>query len=131
LLEDSTLCELAEQVVPAEGSGVDNAQVTGLLSTVRASNSYNVLRAMTQKQHEKARKEGDRGQRRADFYSRLFHALKQVETLANDRARADCTATSSTAEQKKHRQRWADRFALVLMTHVAAEHRWRWRRDDP
>lgn len=87
ILEDTTLYRLAQEVVPDRGSGVDNAQITGLLSAARASNSYALLRAMTQHQFEKARKDGERSAERAQFYDRLFRALLQVERLA-ERLRA-------------------------------------------
>ena len=65
LLEDGDLYRMAGEVVPEGGSGVDNAQITGLLSAARASGSYLLLRAMTQHQYEKARKDGDWGEARA------------------------------------------------------------------
>ncbi|WP_437600241.1 hypothetical protein WMF28_01610 [Sorangium sp. So ce590] len=128
LLEDGVLYQLAREVVPEGGSGVDNAQITGLLSTARATGSYTQLRAMTQHQFEKARKDGDRGAARAGFYDRLFRALQTVEKLADDFARARLgEALQGTGKNtaKQWKDHWSGRLTVTLMTHVAAEHRWR------
>lgn len=124
LLEDTTLYRLATDVVPQGGSGVDNAQISGLLSTARASGSCTVLRAMTQHQLEKARKEGDRSASRAAFYDRLFRALQQVEKHADEHVRANAPAGEVKSALKKRKDDLAGRLAVTLMTHVAAEHRW-------
>lgn len=128
LLEDGVLYKLAGEVVPEGGSGVDNAQISGLLATVRASGSYAQLRTMTQRQLEKARKEGDSGAVRAGFYERLFRALQTVEKLADDYARARLLEAPQGTGKNTVKQ-WKDersgRLAVTLMTHVAAEHRWR------
>jgi hypothetical protein len=124
LLEDRILPALAKDVVPEGGSGVDNTQISGLLSTIRASGSYAVLRTMTQHQFEKARKEGDRSADRAAFYDRLFKALQQVENHADKYARAKASQSASKSELKKDKDRWSGHLASILMTHVAAEHWW-------
>ena len=124
LLEDSTLYHLAKEVVPDGGSGVDNAQISGLLNTIRASGSSTVLRTMTQHQLEKARKGGDREAPRAAFYERLFKALQQVEKHADDYVRATFASEGAKADRKR-RDQWSGRLALTLMIHIAGEHRWR------
>jgi hypothetical protein len=123
LLEDGELYSLAQQVVPAGGSGVENAQVSGLLSTVRASRSYAVLHDMTQRQRDKARKDGDRGAERAAFYDRLLKALQNVEKRADEYVRASYPLVGGKADRNQ-KERWSGRLAATLMTHVAAEHRW-------
>ncbi|WP_437743777.1 hypothetical protein WMF39_01500 [Sorangium sp. So ce1504] len=128
LLEDGALYQLAGEVVPEGGSGVDNAQITGLLSTVRASGSCGQLREMAQRQLEKARKDGDRGAARAGFYDRLFRALQEVEKLADAYARAhppEALQGAGKIPAKQWKDRWSGHLAVTLMTHVAAEHRWR------
>lgn len=128
LLEDGALYQLAAKVVPEDGSGVDNAQITGLLSIARASGSYAQLRTMTQRQLEKARKDGDRGAARAEFYDRLSRALREVEALADACALAhppDARQGAGKITGKQWKDRWSGRLAVTFMTHVAAEHRWR------
>jgi hypothetical protein len=128
VLEDGVLYKMAAEIVPETGSGVDNAQITGLLSVARASCSYALLRAMTQHQFEKARKDGDRGAARVGFYDRLFKALQKVEKLADDYAREhppELPQGAGKINAKQWKDRWSGRLAVTLMTHVAAEHRWR------
>lgn len=126
LLEDEVLYALAQTVVPAGGSDVENSQITGLLSTVRSSRSWALLRKMSQHQFEKARKDGERGEGRAAFYDRLFKALGEVENYAEQHVRESSTGAGAKLDrqQKLQKEQWAGRFALMLMTHVAAEHRW-------
>lgn len=123
LIEDVELYELAREIVPVGGSGVDNAQVSGLLATIRGSRSHAVLRAMTQHQLEKARKDGDYGIERAAFYDRLFKALQVVEKRADEFVRATVPLVGGKANRVK-KDEMSSRLASTLMTHVAAEHRW-------
>jgi hypothetical protein len=125
-LEDEVLYALAKRVVPEGGSDVDNSQITGLLSTVRASKSWILLRKMSQHQYEKARKDGPWGEERAAFFERLFKALGEVEKYAEDQVRglSFVAGAKLDAKQKHEKEQWAGRFALTLMTHIAAEHRW-------
>ncbi len=124
LLEDGDLYDLAQTVVPEGGSGVNNAQISGLLAVIRQSRSYAALRAMTRHQFEKAGKEGNRGAQAADFHQRLFKALKQVEQHANDYVGDSTPELETKKARKKMKDKWSGRLALTLMTHVAAEHRW-------
>lgn len=136
-IEDGLLYGLAAEVVPTGGSGVENAQVSGLLAVVRATASHAVLRNMTQHQLTKARKEEERGAERAEFYRRLFEALQKVEQAAAELAARhplpgaapDGPAPFDKGGEKrrlaKRKEDWAGRLALTLMTHVAAEHAWR------
>ncbi|MCG8424904.1 MAG: hypothetical protein MJE77_44025 [Proteobacteria bacterium] len=125
VLEDHDLYELAGEVVTAQGSGVTNAQINGLLAVIRASESYASLRKMTQHQREKARKDGDRGAERAAFYDRLFKALTQVEAHAHAYVGTRYPDLENKKQRKAHKDLWSGRFALILMTHVAAEHQYR------
>lgn len=126
LLEDEVLYTLAKTVVPAGGSDVENSQITGLLSTIRSSRSWALLRKMSQHQLEKARKDGERAEGRAAFYDRLFKALGEVEKYAEEHVRPPSSSPGNKLDrqQKQQKEQWAGRFALMLMTHVAAEHRW-------
>lgn len=125
-LEDEELYELAKVVVPKGGSDVENAQITGLLSTVRASKSWALLRKMSQHQFEKARKDGEWGADRAAFYDRLFKALGEVEKIADTHVRDTSPVTGAKLDPKQRQLKddWTGRLALTLMTHIAAEHRW-------
>ena len=126
LLEDETLYELAKTVVTADGCDVENAQITGLLSCVRSSRSWARLRKMSQHQLEKARKDGEWGESRAAFYDRLFRALDKVEKYAEEHLRTKLRLGTAKLDRQQQVQKdnWAGDFALMLMTHVAAEHRW-------
>ena len=129
LIEDVTLVDDAKEVVSEEGSGVKNAQISGLLTAVRASLSYDVLRRMTQHQMAKARNDGDRSRLQAAFYDRLFKALKKVEQYAADFVKDSETSEEIDASKikkvnKEKKKRLSGRLALTLMTHVAAEHQW-------
>ncbi len=125
-LEDDVLYALAKVVVPKGGSDVDNAQITGLLSTVRASKSWALLRKMSQHQFEKARKDGEWGADRAAFYDRLFKALGEVEKYADEHVRGLSSLAGGKLDSKQRQLKddWTGRLALTLMTHIAAEHRW-------
>lgn len=127
LLEDTTLYKLAGEVVPGEGSGVENAQISGLLSTIRSSGSCAVLRTMAQRQLEKSRREGDHDTLRTAFYDRLFKALQEVEKHADEYVRMKFPLVGGKVDRKQ-KEHWSGRLALTLMTHIAAEHRWQQRR---
>ncbi len=126
VIEDHVLMDWAKEVVPNGGSDVTNAQISGLLSAVRASQSYDVLRRMTQHQVSKTQKEGERGINRLAFFDRLFKALKKVEQLASDYVQETINEENAKV-LKDHKKRLSNRFAVTLMTHVAAEHQWQGR----
>lgn len=125
-LEDETLFELAKTVVPSGDGKVKNAQITGLLSTIRASRSLALLRKMSQHQLTKAAKDGDRSESMAAFYGRLVKALGDVEKYADEHVRGTSPVAGSKLDtnRKQLKDEWAGRLALTLMTHIAAEHRW-------
>lgn len=129
LVEDDALYSLARTVFAAEaGTEVDNAQVSGLLTVIRASSNYALLRQLAQRQLDKARKEGERAEEQAAFYDRLLRTLREVEKYAEEYVRNNLLngATGKlSSEHRKQVDRWAGRLALTFMTHVAAEHRWR------
>ena len=130
LLEDRDLYQLAAEIVTEDGSGVDNAQISGLLATIRASGSYNMLRRMAEHQLEKARKEGDRSAGKAAFFDRLLKGLRQVDRHADDFVSESLSPVEGKPSRKeketrrKEKARWSGRLASTLITHIAAEHRW-------
>jgi len=130
LFEDRDLYQLAAKIVTEDIRGVNNAQISGLLVTIRSSGSHNKLRRMAEHQLEKARKDGDRGANKAAFYDRL---LKELRQLAHHAEELLGPMKGEVSQEKKvarrnEKEQLSTRLASTLMTHIAAEHRWQGRR---
>lgn len=126
LLEDDELYRLATQLfTKGEPSPVKTAQITGLLSLIRASGHLDDLNRMVDHQLNKAKKD-DRAEHVAHFYSKLHDALVEVRRLFVQHAQAHFqTSAKLTPAQNQALKPCLDQMALTFMTHVAAEHRWR------